>query len=78
MATKKTVKKVDPKKLAKVETVSNLVEFFEGQGLDVSNGVDFGFTDTTIVLHLEQTDVQIKLITPSAKNGTRYEKIDEE
>ncbi len=78
MATKKTTKKVDVKKLAKIDTLQQITDLFQGQGLDVENGTLFGFTDTTMVLHLEHTDVQIKLITPSAKNGTRYEAVEEE
>ena len=43
----------------------------------IERGTEFGFTEGTIVAHLDEVDVQIKLITP--KSGlTRYEKIADE
>ena len=68
---KKTTKKVNVKdemkkmvKTAIQENLKNLGNFTEGK--------EYGFTKDTLVLSLEECDVQIKLITP--KTGiTRYE-----
>ena len=78
MATKKTVKKIDTKKVAKIETVQAVQEFYENQGIKVSNGVEYGFTDTTLVLHLEKCDIQVKIVAPSNKNGDRYTALETE
>lgn len=77
MAVKKA-KKIDPKKVAKIETMETITELFEGQGITVLNGVDYGFTDTTMIIRLEGVDVQVKLVTPSAKTGDRYQLKNEE
>lgn len=67
-------KKIDIKKLVKVDTMNQIQELFESQGFEVINGTNFhNMTDTTIVVRLDDCDVQIKLVTPSAKNGNRYE-----
>lgn len=77
MATKKTVKKIDPKKVVKLSVVEMIREMYEDQGLEVSCGTDYGFTDTTLVAHLKECDVQIKIVSPSAKVGMRYQKVEE-
>ena len=74
---KKTVKKVDVKKVAKMEVSAKIVEFLESVGIEVEEGTDFGFTVGTLVAHLEKCDVQIKLITPKA-GIDRYEKLSDE
>lgn len=72
MATKKT-KKIDVKKLAKIDTMNQIRAMFESQDIQVSNSESFdNMTDTTLVIHLHDVDVQIKLVTPSAKVGNRY------
>ena len=75
---KKTVKKVDFKKVTKLE-VSNLIsDMLQGvKGVSVHDGKDFGFTEGTLVLRGEKCDVQIKLITPKA-GVDRYESLVEE
>ena len=77
--TKKVIKrtrKVDVKGQAK-ETLSEMfVDFLEQQGIEVSTDhTDFAFTKGTIVVHMEKTDVQVKLITPKA-GLERYQKIE--
>lgn len=74
---KKTVKKVDVKKVSKMEVSSLVRELFEGLGIEVGNGVDYGMTEGTLILTMDKCDVQVKLITP--KSGIdRYEKLEEE
>ena len=74
---KKVTKKVDFKKAAKAGVSTQIREFFENQGIEVGNGVDYGCTDGTLVLHMEKCDVQVKLITPKA-GLERYELLEEE
>ena len=70
---KKIVKKVDVKKVSKLEVSAKVKELFEGLGIEVGEGSEFGFTEGTLVLKLEKCDIQVKLIAP--KSGIeRYEK----
>lgn len=73
----KTKKKVDVKKVAKLDLSKKLAEFLTAQGLEVLDGADFGFTEGTIVVRGEVCDVQIKLITPKA-GLQRYEPVEVE
>lgn len=67
------VKKIDIKKEAKLKTLKQIQALFESQGITVLGHENFsGMTDTTMVVQLEDVDVQVKLITPSNKVGTRY------
>lgn len=74
---KKTVKKVDVKKVAKKEVSSQIMEMFKGLDMEISDGVLYGFTEGTLVLHMEKCDVQIKLITPKA-GIDKYEMLEDE
>lgn len=74
---KKTVKKVDVKKVTKMSVSAQITEFFTGLGVEILDGKDFGFTEGTLVLRGEKCDVQIKLITPKA-GVERYELLVEE
>lgn len=74
---KKTVKKVDVKKVAKMEVSAKIKEFFEGLDMVALDGKDFGFTEGTLVLKMDKCDVQIKLITPKA-GVERYDLLEEE
>lgn len=66
MATKK-VKKVDVKKEAKLELSALFAEFLASKGIEVDpNHEDYGFTAGTLVVRMEKTDVQVKLVTPKA------------
>lgn len=68
-------KKVDVKKLAKQELSDLFKEFLMEKGIEVSsNAEDFGFTQGTLVVHMEKTDVQVKLITPKA-GLERYQQV---
>ena len=73
----KKTKKIDVKKEAK-RGLSELIEqLLNSSDILIERGTEFGFTEGTIVAHLDEVDVQIKLITP--KSGlTRYEKIADE
>lgn len=74
---KKVVKKVDVKKVAKSEVSAKVREIFEGQGIEVLDGVEYGMTQGTIILRMEKTDIQVKLITPKA-GIDRYEILEDE
>ena len=68
-------KKVDVKKLAKQELSNLIKEFLIEKGIEVSsNAEDYGFTRGTLVVHMENTDVQVKLITPKA-GLERYQQV---
>ena len=74
---KKTVKKVDVKKVTKMGVSTQIAEMFGKLGVTVGLADDYGFTEGTLVLKMEKCDVQVKIITP--KSGVdRYEKITEE
>lgn len=75
---KKTVKKVDSKKVEKMAVKGNIQELFEGLGFVVNDGKEiYGFTDGTLVVSMDKCDIQIKLIAPKA-GIDRYEKLEEE
>jgi hypothetical protein len=62
----KVTKKADPKKIAKATFSEKIAAFLASEGYTVANGVDFGFTEGTLVINAGKTDVQIKFITPKA------------
>ena len=68
-------KKVDVKRVAKQELSDLFKEFLMEKGIEVSdNAEDFAFTQGTLVVHMEKTDVQVKLITPKA-GLDRYQQV---
>lgn len=68
-------KKVDAKKVAKQELSDLFKEFLVEKGINVSsNAEDFAFTQGTLIVHMENTDVQVKLITPKA-GLERYQEV---
>lgn len=68
-------KKVDVKRVAKQELSDLFKEFLVEKGIKVSsNAEDFAFTQGTLVVHMENTDVQVKLITPKA-GLERYQEV---
>ena len=68
-------KKVDVKRVAKQELSELFEEFLVEKGIKVSsNADDFAFTQGTLVVHMEDTDVQVKLITPKA-GLKRYQEV---
>ena len=73
----KKTKKIDVKKEAKRGLSEFIGQLLNSSDIAIERGTEFGFTEGTIVAHLDEVDVQIKLITP--KSGlTRYEKIADE
>lgn len=69
-------KKIDVKRAAKQELSKLFEEFLVEQGIEVSsNAEDFAFTQGTLVVHMEKTDVQVKLITPKA-GLDRYQQVE--
>lgn len=71
-------KKIDVKKVEKMNMHKLLMEFFAQQGIEADTWETYGMTEGTIVAHMTNCDVQIKLITPSAKTGARYPVVDDE
>lgn len=72
----KKTKKVNPKDTLKA-TIKNEIREKLGMIGTIEDGLDYGFTKDTLVLHAENYDVQIKLVTP--KSGVeRYEKAEED
>lgn len=75
---KKTTKKVDVKKVSKLELSKLLAEFLQEKGIPVqTNAEDYGFTEGTLVVETEACDVQVKFITPKA-GVTKYETVTED
>lgn len=77
MAKTKRVKKVNPKDVAKERVMAVIRESLEQVDIDYEDGVEFGMTKGTIVVHLDGYDVQIKPIAPKA-GIDKYEKLTEE
>ena len=73
----KKTKKIDVKKEAKRGLSEFSGQLLNSSDIAIERGTEFGFTEGTIVAHLDEVDVQIKLITPKA-GLTRYEKIADE
>ena len=70
-------KKINPKEVGKNKVMEILKECLTQNDIPFENGEEFGFTKGTLVLHLEEFDMQLKPITP--KTGVeRYEKLEEE
>lgn len=68
-------KAVDVKRAAKAQLSEMFTEFLMEKGIKVdTNAVDYEFTQGTLVVGLENTDVQVKFITPKA-NLERYQKV---
>lgn len=74
---KKTIKKVDAKKVAKVEVMKVVQDALRAAGYEVFEGSEFGFTAGTMVVKGDKVDVQIKPITPKA-GLDRYEALEDE
>ena len=73
----KKIKKVDVKKVAKLEVSALIRNLFEEMEITVGSAEDYGFTEGSLVLDMPKCDVQVKIITPKA-GIDRYEKITEE
>ena len=70
-------KKINQKEIGKNKVMEILKECLTQNDISFENGEEFGFTKGTLVLHLEDFDMQLKPITP--KIGVeRYEKLEEE
>ena len=70
-------KKINPKEIGKNKVMEILKECLTQNDIPFENGEEFGFTKGTLVLHLEEFDMQLKPIAP--KTGVeRYEKLEEE
>ena len=73
----KKIKKVDVKKVAKLEVSALIRNLFEEMEITVGSAEDYGFTEGSLVLDMPQCDVQVKIITPKA-GIDRYDIITEE
>lgn len=70
-------KKINPKEVEKNKVMEMLKEYFTQNDILFEDGEEFGFTKGTLVLHLDECDMQLKPITP--KTGIeRYEKLNDE
>ena len=69
-------KKVNIKDIKKKEVIQAIQELFEDRGFEVNCGIDYGLTSSTLVVNFIECDIQIKVVCPSAKNGNRYSKIE--
>lgn len=75
----KKVKKVNPKEVAKNEIMQIISDALENAEIELSfsDGVNYGMTKGTLVVHHANADVQIKPISP--KSGLdRYAELVEE
>ena len=73
----KKEKKLNVKDVAKKQVVEDVKAYYENLGYQVSLGTEFGLTNSTLILHLEECDIQIKIVAPGVKNGLRYTKIED-
>lgn len=62
----KKMKKVNPKDTAKTNLMATIRESLEQLEISVEDGIEFGFTKGTLVIHTPECDVQLKPITPKA------------
>ena len=69
-------KKVNIKDIKKKEVIQAIQELFEDWGFDVNCGFDYVLTSSTLVVNFVECDIQIIVVSPSAKNGNRYTKIE--
>lgn len=69
-------KKINPKDTAKAEVIEKIKTMFAEGGITTRDGVDFGFTATTLVVSLLDTDIQIKIMAPKA-GVVRYEELND-
>lgn len=78
--TKKVIKrkrKVNPKDLVKEKVMAIIRKSLEQVGIEYEDGVEYGMTKGTIVVHVDGYDVQIKPIAPKA-GLNRYQKVEYE
>ena len=69
----KATKKVDLKKVAKLNVSKAIADALTEAGFEVlTNADDYGFTEGTLVVRDKDTDVQVKFIVPKA-GLNRYE-----
>lgn len=73
----KKMKKVNPKDTAKANLMKTIRESLEQLEISVEDGVEFGFTKGTLVIHAPECDIQLKPITPKA-GIDRYAKDEDE
>lgn len=62
----KKMKKVNPKDTAKTNLMTTIRESLEQHGISVEDGMEYGFTKGTLVIHAPECDIQLKPITPKA------------
>lgn len=62
---------------AKGATAEQVRALFQGQGVTVEDGATYG-KKGSLIIHLQDTDVQVKFITPNNKAGYRYATVEVE
>jgi hypothetical protein len=73
----KRTKKVNPKDVAKERVMAIIRESLEQVDIDYEDGAEYGMTKGTIVVHMDNYDVQIKPIAPKAGLSC-YQKVEYE
>lgn len=75
----KKAKKVDVKAVAKGKLIGQITGFLTGEGYEVIDAEEYGYTKGTIIVRdVNGVDVQLKPITPNAKNGNTYKLVADE
>lgn len=74
---KKTTKKVNAKDAMKKTVNEILVKALTDNGYGCESGEEYGLTKSTVIVHGEAVDLQVKLISPKA-GQERYQKVEEE
>lgn len=73
----KKMKKINPKDTAKTNLMAVICESLKQLEIPVEDGMEYGFTKGTLVIHAPECDIQLKPITPKA-GIDRYVKDKEE
>lgn len=68
-------RKVNPKTIYKNQIMAQIQSALEENGLSISDGKNYGFTEGTIVIHGSSFDIQIKPIVPKTKIN-RYTEVE--
>lgn len=73
-ASSKKVRKLTPSNQAKLDVNTMIRELLESHDIEVLDGRNdgYGMTEYTLIARLENSDVQVKLITPALKFKGRY------
>ena len=68
----KKEKKLNVKDVAKKQVVEDVKAYYENLGYQVSLGTEFGLTNSTLILHMDECDIPVNIVAPRVKNGLRH------